>query len=229
MKAAQIPICMDPSKISQAGVNCLNELSSDSTPTFMEVFNEPDYSYENATPLTSAQDAAAAAEQLISAAGNKQLISPAPAFTGSDYLTDFFGNCTECDSKFNIIAAHVYSPDPNAAVKQITDLHDKWPTKDIWVTEISPASGTGQGCELDENGVVGWMQTVLGQVKALGYVKKVFWNSGEHVSFSPFIITSSFFFVLPHRLSRGFHEGVLTYFTHRARLILRIRMFAIRA
>lgn len=177
MQAAQVPVIMDPSKITD-GIQNLN-----SGPNALEIYNEPDYSYGNYTPLTSPADAAISMSQILPhVKNNTQLISPAPAFTNSDYLQQFFANCPECDTRINITAAHVYSVDPAGAVKQVTDLHGKFPHKKIWVTEISPASSPDQGCTLDDDGMIGWMQTVLGQLKALDYVEKIFWNTGAYVS-----------------------------------------------
>lgn len=194
MQNAQIPICMNPSSITQSAPNCLSLVSSSSPPAYLELFNEPDYSYADSTPLTSPSSAAAAITPLLPYANTTTFISPAPAFTNSDYLSQFFASCgAACNDTIDIIAAHVYSPDPDAAVKQITDLHAVWPGKKIWVTEISPASGTGQGCEFDEEGMVGWMQSVLGRVKGLGYVEKVFWNCGEYVS----LFSSSYEYLIP--------------------------------
>ena len=84
--------------------------------------------------------------------------------------------------KIPIISAHVYAADPAAAVNQIVILHSTWPSKRIWITELAPASSNDQGCNLDDNGVINWMKTVVPQLVGLGYVDRIFWNTGEHVS-----------------------------------------------
>jgi len=76
----------------------------------------------------------------------------------------------------------VYSVDPQGAIDQVKGLHNTWPDKKIWVTELAPASGAEQGCTYDQAGMIKWMQTVVPQLAALGYVDKIFWNHGEYVS-----------------------------------------------
>ena len=150
MQAAQIPICMDPSKIS----DCINLLNSDNPPAYMEIFNEPDYSYQGYTPLTSPEDAAASIQTLLPAVKKTRLISPAPAYTNSDYLTRFAAACNGCMDHIDIIAGHIYDHDPAGAMEKITTLHDTWPDKKLWLTELSPASSSGQGCTFDEAGMI---------------------------------------------------------------------------
>ncbi|KAL8832707.1 MAG: hypothetical protein Q9191_000108 [Dirinaria sp. TL-2023a] len=184
MQAAQLPMIADPNKITDG----INLLSSASPPPYMEIYNEPDYSFMNYTPLTSPQDAGASMSQILPAVNNTQLISPAPAFTNSDYLQQFNASCNGCmDTQIDFVAAHVYSVDPSGAVQQVTDLHGRWPNKKIWVTELAPASSADQGCTLDETGMVSWMQNVLGQLRALGYVEKIYWNTGAYVSLRRFL------------------------------------------
>lgn len=178
--AAQIPICMDPSDIAAA----TTKVTSPSPPAYLELFNEPDFSYGGLTPLTPAQDAAKGLAPLINTQTSTQWISPGPAFTDSSYLTDFAKACNGCMDKIHIISAHVYSVNPQGAIDQIKGLHNTWPDKRIWVTELAPASGGGQGCTYDEAGMIKWMQTVVPQVAALSYVDKIFWNHGSYVSLS---------------------------------------------
>ena len=67
---------------------------------------------------------------------------------------------------------HLYNPDPTAALNIIKQLHQTWPDKRIWITEFAP--GTGNGCSLDTDGIVSWMNTLIPQIVALGYVDRIF-------------------------------------------------------
>ncbi|KAL8720983.1 MAG: hypothetical protein Q9181_007804 [Wetmoreana brouardii] len=173
LEAARYPIVMDPRDTDAA----IEWLQSDHPPGYLELFNEPDFSCADATPLTPPAESAQNLTKLINSAPSTQLISPVPAYTGSDWLKEFDGNCTGCMDKIPIIGAHVYDVDPMGAIGQITDLHDKWPDKRIWVTELSPTT-TGDNCDFDAAGEANWMKTVVTQIKALGYVEKIFWNTG---------------------------------------------------
>ena len=182
MQAAQIPVCMDPSKVNDAKT----ALTGSSPPPYMELFNEPDYSYHGFTPLTSPEDAGVAVQPLMSLDTTTKMVSPAPAITSGDWLSRFKAACNGCMDKIDIVAAHIYSKDPTGALYQITTLHNAWPDKRLWLTELAPASDAAQGCTLDEQGMIGWMNTVIPQIKALGYVDKIFWNHGESVCLFPF-------------------------------------------
>ena len=75
----------------------------------------------------------------------------------------------------------MYSVDPNGAFDQVTKLHDTWPTKKIWITELAPASGPGD-CTLNSAEVIDWMNKLLPRLAKLQYVDKVFWNTATWVS-----------------------------------------------
>ena len=80
-------------------------------------------------------------------------------------------------SQIPIIAMHLYNPDANAALALIEQLHGTWPDKRIWITELAP--GVGDGCGLDADGIVAWLNELVPRIVALGYVDRVFWNCGE--------------------------------------------------
>ena len=173
LNAAQIPIVMDPRDTDQA----LQILSS-SPPAYLELFNEPDYSYQGITPLTDPVTAAHNLSQIFAAAHpSTQYISPALANANSNWLPTFRDNCNNCFDQIDIISMHLYNPDPTAAMGLITQLHGTWPDKRIWITELSPALDS---CTLDVAGVANWAKTLIPQIQALGYVEKIFWNCGEH-------------------------------------------------
>ena len=183
---AQIKICMDPRNVQDS----IALVTGPNPPEYLELFNEPDYSYEGFTPLTSAQDAATALAPLLAAKTTTKFISPAVAFTNTVWLANFNDYCNNCiNSSIPIISAHVYNYKPDQVLLQITTLHNTWPDKRIWITELAPASSSDQGCTLDQAGMISWMQTVIPQIVALGYVDRIFWNSGEYVSLfsSPFL------------------------------------------
>lgn len=176
LNAAQLHQLVDPTQI-QAAV----QLLQDDPPAYMVLLNEPDYSFGGFTPLTSATDAANDLKPIFAAAHPKTtFLSPALAFSNSDWLTTFRDACGGCMSQISIITMHVYDTDPAALLVRIGQLHATWPDKRIWITEIGPA--TSGACTMDEAGMIGWMNTVVPQIAALGYVDKIFWNNGEYSS-----------------------------------------------
>ncbi|MCJ1398381.1 hypothetical protein MMC11_001579 [Xylographa trunciseda] len=184
MDSAQISICMDPTDVEDA----LSLITSDCAPQphYLELFNEPDFSYMGFTPLTSAQDAAAALQPILEANTTTQFISPALAFTNSTWLTDFNNACGECIGKqINIVSAHIYNTSPDAVIAMIQQLHSQWPNQRIWITELAPSSDPSQGCTFSEQDVINWMQTLLPQIVNMGYVDRVFWNHGESNPLNP--------------------------------------------
>ncbi|KAI9750263.1 MAG: hypothetical protein M4579_006542 [Chaenotheca gracillima] len=182
MNAGQMRLVMEPSQIP-AAVSLVSGQAGELAPKYLAIFNEPDLTFTG-TPLTSAADAAAAVQPLLAAYTTTQFISPAPAYSWSSYLPDFFANC-QCEAQFPIIAMHLYQKDPTKAISMIQDVHNQFPTKHIWLTEIAPASDPAQGCMLDPAGVIDWMNTVLSWAAQSGYVDKVFWNSGEYGTIYP--------------------------------------------
>ena len=189
LNAAQIPICMDPLHVAES----VALLKSPHPPRYLQLFNEPDHSFKGLTPLTSAANAARAVKPLFdNKPAGTTFVSPALASSDSRYLELFRAACPECWAKIAIVAAHIYHPIVKDVLAQIRRLHDRFPDKRIWLTEIAPASWVGQGCKLNKQGVIGWMQALMPQIVALGYVDKVFWNAGEWVRFS-FLFFSFFF------------------------------------
>ena len=179
LEAARIPIVMDPRDIS----NATNILKSNATLPFLELFNEPDYSYGDSTPTTDPVTSAHDLSPLINIPRNgTQYISPALANANNpDWLPVFFDpkNCPNCMSKIDIVAMHLYEPNIDYVIGNITELHSTWPTKRIWITEFGPYDGGGSGCTFDQAGVVNYAATVIPKIAALGYVDKVFWNCGD--------------------------------------------------
>ncbi|MCJ1257755.1 hypothetical protein MMC24_005581 [Lignoscripta atroalba] len=175
---AQIKLCMDPRDVS----NAVSLITSSSPPTYLELFNEPDFSYMGITPLTSATDAAAALAPLFQAKTSTTFVGPGLADPNSGWLTQFNDACGKCiDKSIPIMSMHIYSNSTDGVISSIEKFHSTWPSKKIWITELAPSSDpTGQGCIMSEADVIKWMQTVVPRIVKLGYVDRIFWNSGEY-------------------------------------------------
>ncbi|KAL8652835.1 MAG: hypothetical protein Q9226_004099 [Calogaya cf. arnoldii] len=163
-------------------VDAFLKLQSSELP-FLERYNEPDFSFLDATPLTSAADSAEHLKPLIDMNTVTTLISPAPAFTGDSWLQDFAEHCTGCMDKIGIVAAHVYSVNSTGSIDQIKMLHDRWPEKKIWVTELAPSTegNGGDHCPWLVKEMKSWMTEVVTELKKLDYVEEIFWNTGAWV------------------------------------------------
>lgn len=173
LNAAQIHVVMDSDDTNAA----ITLVQSDSAPAYLELFNEPDFSFDGLTktmdPIPAAQNLSA----LLSAPHPKTtFISPALMDAESDWLPTFAANCNGHFDQIPIIAMHIYNPSVSGVMGHITNLHSTWPDKKIWITELSPATS---GCTMDANGIAQFMNQLFPQIIALGYVEKIFWNSGE--------------------------------------------------
>ena len=161
----------------QDGVNLVTGASP---PAYLQLLNEPDGGFYG-QPILQPQDAVNALQPLLTATTSTTFLSPAPAYPDSDWLPQFFSACN-CDDKFPIVLAHIYNVDPNGAIASIQNVMNQFPSKKIWITEISPASSADQNCTLDSQGVIDWMNQVIGWASLQDQVDRVFWNSGEYVS-----------------------------------------------
>ena len=168
---AQIPIVMDHTYIQDAVTMLANN-----PPPYLELFNEPDFSFEG---LTLTEDAGPSASDLKTLFDtphpNTKFISPALANANSPWLSTFFQACNGCIDQIDAIAMHIYNPDPQAVIDQITQLYNTW-KKPIWITELSPAAA---GCSLNPTTMATYINMLIPQILKLGYVEKIFWNSGE--------------------------------------------------
>ncbi|KAI9803069.1 MAG: hypothetical protein M1833_001139 [Piccolia ochrophora] len=175
----QIRIVMNPLQVPDA----VKIVTSPDPPEYLEIFNEPDIGgFGN--PITPAAEAAKAVKPLLDAKTKTKYISPAPALGYTQYLPDFFKAC-KCLDRFPVIAMHVYRPKAAEAIEVIRTVHRQFPTKKIWITEISPASRREDNCALDGKGMIKWMNEVLGWAARTGYVDRVFWNCGEYGTLYP--------------------------------------------
>lgn len=62
-------------------------------------------------------------------------------------------------------------------------LHDRWPEKKIWVTELTPGIGGDEApdCLWQVEGKKTWMKKVVAQVRDWECVENIFWNAGTWV------------------------------------------------
>ena len=162
-------------------VNDAITLIKTNPPNYLELYNEPDYSFQGVTPLTDPGTSASQLAPLFTMAHpNTTYISPALADATSSWLDQFFAACNGCIDQIPIIAMHIYSPVVQTVMDKINAVHSKsgLGMKDIWITELSPASSD---CTLDSAGVIDWMNTLIGRIhQETPFVKKIFWNCGEH-------------------------------------------------
>lgn len=168
---AQIPIVMDRTYIQAA-----QDMLKDNPPPYLELFNEPDFSFEGLTLTEDAAPSAADLKTLFDTPHpNTKFISPALMNANGPWLPSFFQACGGCIDQIDVIALHVYNPDPQGVMDQITQLYAKW-KKPIWITELSPAAG---GCGLTSTTMADYINALIPKIIQLGYVEKIFWNSGE--------------------------------------------------
>ena len=168
---AQIPIVMDHTYI-QAAV----EMLANNPPLYLELYNEPDFSFENLTLTEDAAPSASDLKTLLDAPHpNTKFISPALMDANGPWLGEFFQACNGCIDDFHAIAMHVYNPDPQGVLDLIEQLYGTW-NKTIWITELSPATA---GCGLNPTTMATYISTLIPEIMKLGYVEKIFWNSGE--------------------------------------------------
>ena len=171
---AQIPIVMDHTYIEDAKTMLANNY-----PPYLELFNEPDFSFEGLTLTEDAGPSASDLRTLLDTPHPKtKYISPALMNANGPWLGSFFQACSGCIDQIDIIALHVYNPDPQGVIDQITQLYNTW-KKPIWITELSPAT---TGCSLNPTTMADYINTLIPQIAKLGYVEKIFWNSGEYDS-----------------------------------------------
>ena len=151
---------------------------ANNTPPYLELFNEPDYSFEGFTPT---EDAAPSAQDLKvlfdTPHPDTKYISPALMNANSPWLSQFFQACNGCIDQIDVIAMHIYNPNPDDVIALIQQLYNTW-KKTIWITELSPAAA-GCGLTPDTMGP-NYINVLIPKILALGYVEKIFWNSGEN-------------------------------------------------
>ena len=153
------------------------KMLANNPPRYLELFNEPDYSFEG---LTLTEDPGPSAQDLKPLFNtphpNTAYISPALMNANGPWLPQFFQDCSGCLDQIDVIALHVYNSDPQGVLDQITQLHNTY-NKTIWITELSPATSS---CGLTQTSMgPDYIDVLVPEILKLGYVEKIFWNSGE--------------------------------------------------
>jgi hypothetical protein len=120
--AAQIRIAMDPRDVPAKAL-----ITSANPPTYLELFNEPDYSYMTFTPMTGAPKLPPL-QDLINTPTSTQFISPAVAFTGVATCPTSSPAARAASTDPHHLL-HVYKPDPQQAINQIIGVHNAYPSK----------------------------------------------------------------------------------------------------
>lgn len=170
-------------------------LESDNPPAYLEMFNEPDFIWNGTDKKkkTPPIPAAKALKPILEGKWpNTTLVSPALAKSGnsSDWWHRFNSpeGCNGClnTTKIPIMAGHFYDLNPQRWLNRLARFAGLFPDKDIWVTEMAPATRLNKNCTLSHQEMKDWMTTV---VKAMvtetrfSNVKRMYWNAGE---WSPF-------------------------------------------
>ena len=181
MDAHQYHVVMDGSYVAAA-----KDMLLHNPPTYMELYNEPDLSFEGYTKVTDPETAWTQLKPLFDMrpAGTTFI---APSAVTQDWLQKFHTACTnatyDCFSDLPILSPHIYNSDPDGVISAIKSWKAVAPTttKEVWIGELSPATS---GCTLDQAGIIDFMQKVVNKIfdptEGVTYVKKIFWNCGEH-------------------------------------------------
>ena len=152
------------------------EMLASNPPPYLELYNEPDFSFDGLTLTEDPGPSASDLKPLLDASHpNTKYISPALMNANGPWLGQFFQACDGCIDQFHAIAMHIYNPDPQGVLDLITQLYGTW-NKTIWITELSPATS---GCGMNPTTMATYISTLIPEIQKLGYVEKIFWNSGE--------------------------------------------------
>ncbi|KAI0485261.1 hypothetical protein GGR56DRAFT_681417 [Xylariaceae sp. FL0804] len=185
IQAANEPIIIqEPSQVDRG----LEVLKRADPPAYMELYNEPDLPYHS-DKKTGPQEAARTLEPLLRY--NRQhrkttFLTPATwdptqLSSAGGYLAQFDDACGGCVSDGEIpwiIATHQYHLDAREVLRSLRAIHARWPGHQIWITELAPATHA-QDCPKGPEQVGEWMDAVVRGTRAMPYVGRIFWNSGE--------------------------------------------------
>lgn len=157
---------------------------SGTKPAYLELYNEPDYSFNGWTKLT---DPVKACEELapfftpetLAAKGNTKYIAPSPALANGDWLKTFSSTCPEYMEYIDILSLHVYTESPQHVLDQANMLHMTYGNKPVWITEIAPPV-PAERCNFNPQQVKDFMQETITKLRGQApFVEKIFWNCGE--------------------------------------------------
>ena len=171
----------------------LAALRGPNPPSHVELANEPDNTINGAQSTTLPTDVARIMKPILDAAPfpNTKIMSPALARPGnSDWWEAFNGpeGCNGCLSpggKVDIIAGHAYILKAEDWIDYVEKFAALFPDKEIWMTEMSPATQQNEACIYSDEEMREWMAKAVMAVATrhtLKNVKKLFWTSAEWVS-----------------------------------------------
>lgn len=154
-------------------------ISGPNPPEWLLTFNEPDVSYMGVTPLMGPEEAAEAIKPLLAAAVGRptKYVAPVSADPTSDWLTRFYASCN-CRDFFSAYNLHIYTPDAQAGREELAKFHTRFPDKPIWITEVAPGPAH---CSVGWDAAGTFMHSIYAYATSVGYVDKVFWNSGNQI------------------------------------------------
>ena len=173
MACARIPLAMVPDDAPDV------PHFLQSNPLYLGLYNEPDL-VGGDTPTTPGNTIDSLVKAVVPALGRTKFLAPA-FFNNNEapnnaWWAAFNSTRPDCLAQLPIISMHLFEPDASTALSLITAMHDHFPSHIIWMTELSPKR---PNCNLDQDGVINWVKTLIPQIATLRYVEKVFWNSGE--------------------------------------------------
>lgn len=179
----QIPMLGDSeTRVDQA----ISIVNGTNPPDYMLTFNEPDNLYNSPIPGTlhlQPKDAARLMNKLLTGRGNHthtKFIAPVPAFEKSNWLPEFYGNCS-CQDVFAAYNIHVYNYSMVDVKKRVNEFHNKWNDKPIWITEISRRSEEQCPNPIPWNKTTDFMRDLFKWAEETEWIEKVFWNSADQI------------------------------------------------
>lgn len=142
-RRAHIPMMAFATDVAKA-VDMVNGANA---PEWMLTFNEPDFAYAGSSPTMSAEEAADKIQDLIKRPGSRtKFVAPVTADPNSDWLPRFYKAC-KCQSFFSAYNIHIYNPDIEPVKQGLTNFHNKFGDKPIWLTEVAPG-GASPACSV---------------------------------------------------------------------------------
>ena len=144
--------------------------------TFFMGFNEPNNDHNcNTAP----REAAKAWRAVMDRWPESQLVSPATSGDGVPWFDAFFGNCSalygKAGCRISHLAAHDYSCDPDATLRYLERLHDRYHLP-VWLTEFSCGAGAEKRPTVDH---ARFMEAVLPRLDAADFVYRYSWMSAH--------------------------------------------------
>ncbi|CAO2653955.1 Nn.00g106880.m01.CDS01 [Neocucurbitaria sp. VM-36] len=187
MSANEPLVVFNPENVDR-GLELLKQTNASNRPTYMELLNEPDIPLGGRGKISPRAAAKAVKPILDYNKAHNVMTLLAPGLSHPDgiwdaegWLAQFDGNCSGCITSMEvpIIASHQYNLAAKGVVESLKRIHARWPKHSIWVTELAPSTHVLNNCPMTIKQVGDWMETVVNGAASLGYVGRIFWNSGE--------------------------------------------------